>query len=108
MASTSVKVDEATKVALDDLQAHLTQVLGRKVTQQEVTRALVEEAQRDPGRVVAAFLDTWEGMTPAQVRRFLSRTVAGAPKGATPEDEAIYGQPHGRAGTDKRGVVERS
>lgn len=107
MAATSIKVDAETKRALDKLQAHLTEHAQRKVTQQEITRILVEQAEQDPERLVAMFTDPWEGLSPAQVRRVMSRRLKTTVRtDATDLDEAIYGDPHGawRGRSRRRGA----
>lgn len=96
MASASIKVEGDTKRLLDELQAELTQQVGRKVTLQEVTKVVAELAAQDRERLLAAFVDRPRKLTKAQVDRLLSLRVD-APFHLEPEemDDLIYGFPHG-------------
>ena len=46
--TTSVKMDEETKSQLEELQAKIKLETGRKVTQQELLRRLVDDAYIPP------------------------------------------------------------
>lgn len=96
MAATSIKVEAETKRLLDDLQADLTRETGRKVTLQELTRALAEMASENRSRLIATFVDRPRRLTKAQVDRLLALRID-APIDVKPEelDDFIYGFPYG-------------
>jgi hypothetical protein len=96
MGSTSIKVQEDTKLALDDLQAEVTTALGRKVTLQELAAVLAELGLRERDRVLAAFADRPRKLTAAQLRRLMAlRIETPIATDAADLDGLIYGDPHG-------------
>lgn len=97
MAATSIKVQPDTKRALDELQAELTQELGRKVTLQELTEALTRLGAQEKDRLLAAFVDRPRQVTEAQLRRLrkLQFDAGFPPQGDWDLDDIIYGFPHG-------------
>lgn len=97
MAATSIKVQADTKRALDQLQAELTQEVGRKVTLQELTEALARLGTQQKDRLLAAFVDRPRKVSAAQLRRLrkLQFDAGFPPQGDWDLDDLIYGFPHG-------------
>lgn len=96
MAATSIKVQPDTKRALDELQAQLTQEVGRKVTLQELTDALARLGAQEKDRLLAVFVDRPRKVTEAQLRRLRKLQFrSGLPQGDWDLDDIIYGFPGG-------------
>lgn len=72
--ATSVKMDEETKSRLEELQAEIKLETGRKVTQQELLRRLVDDAYGSRAELIDSFRDTNNPLTEAEIEEFLSFT----------------------------------
>lgn len=91
--ATSVKMDEATKDRLEELQALVKLETGTKVTQQELLKVLVDEAYASREEVVDHFRDEdeWEGLSEEEIEEFLSWTFSsGEPVDEEDIDRILY------------------
>ena len=75
--ATSVKMDEETKSQLEELQAEIKLETGRKVTQQELLRRLVDDAYTSTSELIESFRETDVSLSDAEIEEFLSGTTAG-------------------------------
>jgi len=75
--ATSVKMDEETKSRLEELQAEIKLETGRKVTQQELLRRLVDDAYTSTSELIESFRETDVSLSDAEIEEFLSGTTAG-------------------------------
>ena len=75
--ATSVKIDEETKSRLEELQAEVKLETGRKVTQQELLRRLVDDAYTSISGLIESFRETDLSLSDEEVEEFLSGTTAG-------------------------------
>lgn len=91
--ATSVKMDEATKDRLEELQALVKLETGTKVTQQELLKVLVDEAYASRDEVLDHFRtgDDWEGLSEEEIEAFLSWTFSsGEPVDEDDIDRILY------------------
>lgn len=90
--ATTVKMDAATKSKLERLQALIKLETGRKVTQQELLRVLVEDGLASKGEVVDHFRDEWQGLSKEEAKRWLAWTFSeGEPVDEEEIDRIVYG-----------------
>lgn len=90
--ATSVKMDERTKDRLERLQAEIKLETGRKVTQQELLKRLLDSAYESRSEFVDSFRDEWDGLSDDETDRLLSGTVdSGNPVEEDEIDDALYG-----------------
>ncbi|AHG00670.1 hypothetical protein HALLA_19635 [Halostagnicola larsenii XH-48] len=90
--ATSVKMDQRTKDRLERLQAEIKLETGRKVTQQELLKRLVDTAYDSHSDFIDSFRDEWDGLSEAEVEQLLAGTVAsGNPVSEEDIDDALYG-----------------
>ena len=75
--ATSVKIDEETKSRLEELQAEVKLETGRKVTQQELLRRLVDDALTSSSELIESFRETDVSLSDEEIEVFLSGTTAG-------------------------------
>jgi len=75
--ATSVKIDEETKSRLEELQAEVKLETGRKVTQQELLRRLVDDAYTSTSELIESFRETDPSLSDEEIEEFLSGTTAG-------------------------------
>lgn len=75
--ATSVKIDEETKSRLEELQAEVKLETGRKVTQQELLRRLVDDAFTSSSELIESFRETDVSLSDEEIEAFLSGTTAG-------------------------------
>ena len=89
--ATSVKIDEETKSRLEELQAEVKLETGRKVTQQELLRRLVDDALTSTSELIESFRETDVSLSDAEIEEFLSGTTAGGdPVDEENIDHALY------------------
>lgn len=89
--ATSVKMDEETKSRLEELQAEIKLETGRKVTQQELLRRLVDDAYTSTSELVESFRETDVSLSDEEIEAFLSGTTAGGdPVDEEDIDDALY------------------
>lgn len=91
--ATSVKLDEATKSRLEELQAEIKLETGTKVTQQELLDRIVDRAYGSKEELIDSFRDDeWEGLSEEEIGRFLSGTTDwGVETSEEDVDETLYG-----------------
>lgn len=91
--ATSVKMAEMAKSRLEAFKAVIKLETGTKVTQQELLDRIVDHAIESRADVIDSFPDDdWEGLTEAEIERFLSGpTVSGDPVDEDEIDDALYG-----------------
>ena len=89
--ATSVKIDEETKSRLEELQAEVKLETGRKVTQQELLRRLVDDAHTSISGLIESFRETDLSLSDEEVEEFLSGTTAdGDPVDEEDIDRTLY------------------
>ena len=89
--ATSVKIDEETKSRLEELQAEIKLETGRKVTQQELLRRLVDDAYTSISGLIESFRETDLSLSDEEVEEFLSGTTAdGDPVDEEDIDRTLY------------------
>ena len=89
--ATSVKMDEETKSRLEELQAEIKLETGRKVTQQELLRRLVDDAYTSTSELIESFRKTDPSLSDEEIEEFLSGTTAGGnPVDEEDIDHALY------------------
>ena len=89
--ATSVKMDEETKSRLEELQAEIKLETGRKVTQQELLRRLVDDALTSTSELIESFRETDPSLSDEEIEEFLSGTTAsGDPIDEDDIDHALY------------------
>ncbi|GAB3040055.1 hypothetical protein GCM10025298_31580 [Natronobiforma cellulositropha] len=85
-------MDEQTKDRIERLQAEIKLETGRKVTQQEILKQLVDTAYDSHSSFIDSFREEWDGLSEDEIEQFLSGTVAsGNPVTEDEIDEALYG-----------------
>lgn len=90
--ATSVKMDERTKDRLERLQAEIKLETGRKVTQQELLKQLLDSAYESRSEFIDSFRDEWDGLSDDEIDRLLSGTVdSGNPVEEDEIDDVLYG-----------------
>lgn len=90
--ATSVKMDERTKDRLERLQAEIKLETGRKVTQQELLKRLLDSAYESRSEFIDSFCDEWDGLTDDEIDRLLSGTIdSGNPIDEDEIDDVLYG-----------------
>lgn len=90
--ATSVKMDERTKDRLERLQAEIKLETGRKVTQQELLKRLLDSAYESRSEFIDSFRDEWDGLTDDETDRLLSGTTeSGNPIDEDEIDDVLYG-----------------
>lgn len=88
---TSVKIGEATKDRLEQLQAEIKLETGRKVTQQELLDRIVEREFASKEGLIDSFRDEWEGLSEAEIEQWLSGTFeSGDPIDEEDIDRIVY------------------
>src|SRR2546425_1082750 len=88
--ATAVKVDDATKARLDQLQAQMTLALGRKPTLQELLDRLSELGWAERERLARALGGTWKPLTDTRTRSHLKADrLAAFLLGEEPFEEAF-------------------
>lgn len=88
---TSVKMDEVTKSRLEELTAEIELETGRKVTQQELLRRLVDDAYESKAELTDSFRETSVPLTDEEIEEFLSCTFdSGEPVAEEDIDDVLY------------------
>jgi hypothetical protein len=82
--TTSVKIGDAAKDRLEQLQAEIKLETGRSVTQQELLDRLVDRQFESREAIVDAYRDEWTGLSEDEVGQLLAG--AGAWGGGEPVD----------------------
>lgn len=75
--ATSVEMDEETRSRLEELQAQIKLETGRKVTQQELLRRLVDDALTSTSELIESFRETDVSLSDEEIEAFLSGTTGG-------------------------------
>ena len=84
-------MDEETRSRLEELQAQIELETGRKVTQQELLRRLVDDAYTSTSELIESFRETDVSLSDAEIEEFLSGTTAGGdPVDEENIDHALY------------------
>jgi len=90
--STAVKMDDAAKSKLEELQAEIRLKTGTKVTQQELLTRLIESAVESRTEFVDSFRDGKTSLSETEIRAFNAGTVAsGAETDEADIDDVLYG-----------------
>jgi len=89
---TAVKMDEAAKSKLEELQAEIRLKTGKKVTQQELLTRLVESAVDSRMEFVDSFRDGKTSLRETEIQAFNQGTVAsGVETDKEDIDDVLYG-----------------
>lgn len=89
--ATSVKIDEATKDRLEQLQAEIKLETGTKVTQQELLDRIVAREFETKADLIDAYRDEWEGLSEDEIEQWLSGTGTWGGDDDRDHDEIRYG-----------------
>ena len=90
--STAVKMDEAAKSKLEELQAEIRLKTGKKVTQQELLTRLIESAVDSRTEFVDSFRDGKTSLRETEIQAFNQGTVAsGVETDEEDIDDVLYG-----------------
>jgi len=90
--STAVKMDEAAKSKLEELQAEIRLKTGKKVTQQELLTRLIESAVDSRTEFVDSFRDGKTSLSETEIQAFNQGTVAsGVETDQEDIDDVLYG-----------------
>jgi hypothetical protein len=90
--STAVKMDEAAKSKLEELQAEIRLKTGKKVTQQELLTRLIESAVDSRTEFVDSFRDGKTSLRETEIQAFNQGTVAsGVETDQEDIDDVLYG-----------------
>ena len=90
--STAVKMDEAAKSKLEELQAEIRLKTGRKVTQQELLTRLIESAVDSRTEFVDSFRDGKTSLRETEIQAFNQGTVASGVEADKEDiDDVLYG-----------------
>ena len=90
--STAVKMDEAAKSKLEELQAEIRLKTGKKVTQQELLTRLIESAVDSRTEFVDSFRDGKTSLRETEIQAFNEGTVAsGVETDEEDIDDVLYG-----------------
>lgn len=91
--STSVKVTDATKSRLEELQAEIRLETGRKVTQQELLERIVTDSYESKEDLIDSFRDEFEPLSADEIDRWFSGTTdSGVETTEDDIDEILYGK----------------
>jgi len=89
---TAVKMDEAAKSKLEELQAEIRLKTGKKVTQQELLTRLIESAVDSRTEFVDSFRDGKTSLSETEIQAFNQGTVAsGVETDQEDIDDVLYG-----------------
>lgn len=89
--ATAVKMDEATKSQLEELQAEIKLKTGKKITQQELLARLVESATESRSEFIDSFRDTPTELSDEELAAFNSGMVSsGVETDEDDIDDIIY------------------
>jgi len=90
--ATAVKVDEAAKDRLEELQAEIRLQTGESVTQQELLSRLIENAYGSREEVIESFRDSTVPLSDADKERMREgRFSSGVETDEDDIDDALYG-----------------
>ncbi|QKY15635.1 hypothetical protein [Halorubrum sp. CBA1229] len=90
--STAVKIDEAAKSKLEELQAEIRLKTGKKVTQQDILTQLIESAVESRTKFVDSFRDGKTSLRETEIRTFNEGTIAsGVETDEEDIDDVLYG-----------------
>lgn len=94
--ATSVKMDEATKSRLEELQAEIKLETGKKVTQQELLDRLVNHAFESKEAFIDSFREATVPLSPTEIERFNSGTFdSGVETDEEDVDRVLYDEEQG-------------
>lgn len=89
--ATSVKIDEASKNRLEELQAEIKLETGRNVTQQELLDRIIEREFESKSALVDSYRDDFQGLSEEAAEEWLSGTFAsGNPIDEDDVDRILY------------------
>ena len=90
--STAVKIDEAAKSKLEELQAEIRLKTGKKVTQQDILTRLIESAVESRTKFVDSFRGGKTSLSETEIRTFNEGTIAsGVETDEEDIDDVLYG-----------------
>ena len=90
--STAVKLDDAAKSKLEELQAEIKLKTGKKVTQQTILTRLIESAVDSRTEFVDSFRDGRVSLSDAELQAFNDGTIAsGTQTDEEDIDDVLYG-----------------
>lgn len=90
--STAVKMDEAAKSKLEELQAEIRLKTGKKVTQQELLTRLIESAVDSRTEFVDSFRDGKTSLRETEIQAFNKGAIAsGVETDQEDIDDVLYG-----------------
>lgn len=90
--ATAVKMDEETKSKLEELQAEIKLKTGKKVTQQEILKGLVESAFESRSEFIDSFRDGTAVLSTEEIERFNEGMISsGVETDEEDIDEILYG-----------------
>ncbi|RQG95016.1 hypothetical protein [Natrarchaeobius oligotrophus] len=91
--STSIKVTDATKSRLEELQAEIRLETGRNVTQQELLERIVTSSYESKDELIDSFRDEFEPLSDEEIEQWLSGTVDSGLETKEEEiDDVLYGK----------------
>ena len=90
--ATSVKVDERTKDKLEELQAEIRLDTGRTVTQQALLDRVVAREFESKAALIDSFREDWDGLSEAEIERWLSGTGSWGGDDGRDHDDVLYGE----------------
>ena len=91
MATTSVKLSEASKEGLDRLQARLT-LMGYKLTKEEVLEALIRAGSEKPAAVIEQLYGARFPIPEKQVQAMVDSAEDWGPSSWRDIDRILYGR----------------
>lgn len=90
--STAVKMDDAAKSKLEELQATIRLKTGKKVTQQEILTRLIESAVDSRTEFVDSFRDAKTSLSETEIQAFNEgRIASGVETDEADIDDVLYG-----------------
>ncbi|MEY7849345.1 hypothetical protein AB7C87_09110 [Natrarchaeobius sp. A-rgal3] len=91
--STSIKVTDATKSRLEELQAEIRLETGRNVTQQELLERIVTDSYESKDELIDSFRDEFEPLSEEEIDRWLSGSTDWGVETTEDEiDDVLYGE----------------
>ncbi|SDR43763.1 hypothetical protein [Natronobacterium texcoconense] len=91
--STSVKVTDATKSQLEELQAEIRLETGKNVTQQELLERIVTDSYGSKDELIDSFRDEFEPLSENEIERWLSGSSDWGVETSEGEiDDVLYGK----------------
>ncbi|WP_049929141.1 hypothetical protein [Halopiger goleimassiliensis] len=89
--ATSIKVTDATKSRLEELQAEIRLETGTNVTQQELLERIVTDSYESKDELIDSFRDEFEPLSAEEIDQWLSETVSSGVETAEADiDDVLY------------------